>query len=629
MTDKGVIKKICCILASVVIFSGVTGNVYADTQEQKALKDIDVDITWYDLGKGYTNYYIQDDLGTGIYMLNMSDNTDGPGKTAFVNGKGEIVLKPETYDGYSSSSSGDDTITLMQKGNQYYYIDSNGIREIDGKEYKDIGPFIGGYATVTIASNAHKGVIDTNGKLVFEDKEGKYKDFEYIGKGILSGAIDDRSYTLLDISGKTLSNTSYNYISSVSEDMIKVLKDEKCGFMDLSGKEVIPLIYDQAAYFSDGLAAVYKDSKWGFIDKTGKEIISPIYDDAWSFNNGFAIVSQNNKWGLINKAGNIIIPIQYDRIVENEKESGLFDAQKNNKSFLMNSSGEVIRTKDYSYYTVESSNRTYVEKIAHNLQVSGYLDKDENLLTGFKEFNLIYLSDSLYLGAKSGEYPPGVAPPHDYDQRFALLDSKGNNLTGFKYSNIGDFFNNFQVVYKYYYDEVGLINQYGAEVLPTVFDEILLTDEGYAFVCINDSDSGANGRVGYFKIPDNFSEKKGVKPITVYLDGIELYFDSEPVIKNQRTMIPMRKIFESLGADVKWDNKTKTASASINGKEVSVSIGSQTAYVNGSKAQLEMAPFMQSDITLVPLRFVSENLGADVKWDGEARRVIINSQNNQ
>lgn len=622
---SGIIKKYCCIMAFILIFSGLTVNSHAETKGQKSIGDIGVDITWYDFGKAYTDYYIQNDYDTGIYEVHVSNNSEDQGKMAFVNGKGELVLKPETYEGCSSRGRGDEITILLQKGDKYFYIDSAGIKEMDGKAYTAIESFMEGYATATLKPNGHKGVIDKNGKLIFEDKQGKYKGFEYIGNGIFSANIDDNLYDLLDITGEPLTSNHYGYAPYISEETIRVNKDKKYGFLNLSGTEIVPLSYDYAVPFYEGLAVVSINNKWGFIDKTGKEVISRVYDEARSFNNGFAIVALNNKWGVINKLGSIVIPFEYDRIVENAK--GSFNAQKDNKLYILNFSGEIISTKEYSCFDIESNNRIYVEKNINNFKVSGFLDKNEKILTGFKEFEMIYLSDDLYLGVKSGEYPPGVVPPHDYDQRFALMDSQGNNLTGFKYSNTGDFYNNYQVVFKYYYNKVGLVNKYGAEVLPTIFDDILLTAEGYAFVSIRDPETGDNSRVGYFKIPENFSDKKTSKPITVYLDGIELYFESEPIIKKQRTMIPMRKIFEALGAEVKWDKKTKSAIASIDGKEVRVSIGSEVAYVNASKIQLETSPFIQKGITFVPLRFVSENLGADVKWDGEARRVIITSDN--
>lgn len=622
---KWIVKQICCVVATAVIFSSITANAYASTQVQQEIEKIDVDITWYDFGKEYTSYHLQDDFDSGFYPLYLTNDTTNSSKTAYVNGKGEVLLSPESYDESASfSGTNEETVTILKKGNQYVYIDSAGIKEIDGNAYSHIESFRKGYATVTLKSSAHKGVIDNKGKLIFEDKEGKYTGFEFLGNGLFSAATTDGLYDLLNTEGNTLTNTRYAYVSSVSEETIGACKDGKYGFLNLSGAAIIPLNYDHVASFHEGLAAVSKDNKWGYIDKTGKEAITPIYDSTWSFNDGLAIVSLNNKWGVIHKTGKIVLPIEYSRVVENLQKQGFFEAQKDNQAFLINSLGEGVNAMGYSNYEMETSNRIHVGKTIGNLSVNGYLDKDENLLTGFKDFNLSYLSDNLYLGVKSGEYPSTQTPrPHDYDQRMALFDAEGNNLTGFKYSNTGDFLNDFQVVYKNYYDQVGLVNQYGAEVLPTVFNDIFLTKDGYAFVQITDQDTGI-GHVGFFKIPDQFSEVKGVTPITVYVNGIDLYFASEPVVKNQRTMVPMRKIFETIGADVKWDNKTKTAIATLNDKEVKVSIGSEAGYVNGSKIQLETAPFIQDDITFVPLRFISENLGADVKWDGEAKRVIIN-----
>ncbi|WP_027398461.1 WG repeat-containing protein [Anaerovorax odorimutans] len=620
--ESNIIKIIACFLIVGIITSMSASNTYAVTQGQKLIGDIGTDITWYNF-PGCTNYYINSNDETGTYSLTMLDKNDDTSKTAFVNSKGEIVLEPEDYESIFSSYS--DGIIVAKKGGSYKYIDSTGVKEIKGEDYSKIGDFNNGYASVTLKSNLNKGIIDKNGTLIFEDKEGKYKDFSFLNDGIFSAEINEDTYDLIDLKGNHLNENSYSWIFGVSEGTIAVIKDEKYGFLDFSGKEIIPAIYDQATPFNEGLAGIYKNGKWGFIDKSGKEVISPNYDEVYYFNNGLATVYLDKKWGLIDKAGNIIFPIECD--YPPRYENGFFIANKGNKSFMLDSSGKIIDTKDYSYYYKDSNNLIYVEKVLNGVTVGAYLDENENMLTGFKEFFLYYLSDKLYLGEKSGEYPEGVVPPHDYDQRFALFDSEGNNLTGFKYENRGDFFNNFQVVYKYYYDEVGLVNQYGAEVLPTIFDDILLTNAGYAFVTIRDPNTGENSRVGYFKIPDSFSNIKNVnKPITVYLDGTELYFDIEPTIKNQKTMIPVRKIFESLGSKVEWNSSTKTVTASKDSKNLSLTIGSDIAYVNGTKMQLDTAPFIQDGITLVPLRFVSENLGADVKWDGSLRRIIITSK---
>jgi len=618
-------RKSYCILIIAMITSITTSSAYALTQGQKSIGDIGADITWYDFGN-YTHYYINDDLDTGFYALTMSNDEENISKTGFVNAKGEIALKPVASDGFDSSTDGGESVFVIKtEDNHYNYIDSNGIRAVDGNAYREIGHFDNGYATVTLKSNSKKGVIDKNGSLIFEDKEGKYKEFKFLGNGVFSAEISENNYNFLDYAGALLTESTYtnDWLRDVSEETISVSKDGKYGFLDLSGNEIIPLIYDDAYSFSGGLAVACKNGKWGFVDKTGKEVIFPGFDQVRSFYNSLAAVSVDGKWGLIDKMGNIILPIEYDYVIENE--NGGFLANKDHKAFLLDASGKLVPTGDYSYLSLDTSGQIYAQKIINGSTVSAYLDENENTLTGFKEFSLTYLSDQLYLGTKHGEYPPGIVPPHDYSQKFALLDSRGNNLTGFKYSNAGSFFNNFQVVNRYYYGTAGLINRYGAEVLPTIFENILLTDEGYAFVTISDETNGKS-RVGYFKIPESYSGIKNTRPITVYLNGTELYFDSEPIVKNQKTMVPVRKIFEALGSTVEWNGNTKTVTASGNDKNLNMTIGSNIAYVNGSIIQLETAPFIKDGMTFVPLRFISENLGAEVIWDNDLRRVIISHQ---
>lgn len=626
-------RKLCCFIAITVLVCTLPIQTDALTKGQKSIGNIGVKITWFDFGKAYKDYYIRDNMGTDFYTLTMSNDSTGVTKTAFTNGKGDIVIEPAAEQYSTSGSEGDRTVFTSLRGNSLIYGDIDGIRAIDASAYSSIDSFRDGYATATLKTSGRKAIVDKCGSLIFEDKDGKYKGFTYLGSGIFAAEIAEGKYDFLNNSGALLSKEPYtnDWLRNVSEERLSVSRGGKYGFMDLSGNEVIPLIYDDSYSFNEGRAAVCKGGKWGFIDKAGTEAILPIYDQVdSSFSNGLAAAFLNGKWGLIDKGGNVIIPFEYDDHIYVE-EGGIYIARRDGKNFLLDASGKLVSDK-YSYMRRETDGRIYVRKDVSGAAVGAYLDQNQTMLTGFKEFSLYPLSDQLYLGKKSGEYPPGVVPPHDYSQKFALLDSEGNNLTGFKYSNVrwGESFRNgFQVVNQQYYETAGLVNRHGAEVLPTIFEDIILTKEGYAFVTIKDPDTGGNSRVGYFKIPDSFAEVKGITPITVYLDGVELYFDSEPVIKNQRTMVPLRKIFESLGAQVEWNDRTKTVSAKSGDQIIKLTIGNNTASVKGSEVRLEAAPFIQDDRTLVPLRFVSEHLGAEVKWDDLHRRVAITAKGDQ
>lgn len=115
----------------------------------------------------------------------------------------------------------------------------------------------------------------------------------------------------------------------------------------------------------------------------------------------------------------------------------------------------------------------------------------------------------------------------------------------------------------------------------------------------------------------------GADEVKVYLDGNMLGFDQSPIIEDGRTLAPLRAIFEALGADVDWDNQTRTVTAQKEQLKIDLQIGSKEAYVNNQPVELDVPGRIINDRTLVPLRFISEALGAKVDWDGSARTVWI------
>ena len=111
--------------------------------------------------------------------------------------------------------------------------------------------------------------------------------------------------------------------------------------------------------------------------------------------------------------------------------------------------------------------------------------------------------------------------------------------------------------------------------------------------------------------------------VVVYVNGEKQSFDVEPKIVNDRTLVPMRKIFETLGANLSWDDKNKRASAQLGDNNMEVTVNSLTAYANGNVILLDSAPIIRNNRTLVPLRFISESLGAKVNWNAAKREVRI------
>lgn len=111
--------------------------------------------------------------------------------------------------------------------------------------------------------------------------------------------------------------------------------------------------------------------------------------------------------------------------------------------------------------------------------------------------------------------------------------------------------------------------------------------------------------------------------ITVKIDGQAVAFDVSPQIINNRTMVPMRKIFETLGATVEWDQNTKTVTSTKGGTTVSLTIDNPKMSVNGNVVTLDTPACIVDNRTLVPVRAIAEAFQTEVNWDEGTKTVSI------
>ena len=114
---------------------------------------------------------------------------------------------------------------------------------------------------------------------------------------------------------------------------------------------------------------------------------------------------------------------------------------------------------------------------------------------------------------------------------------------------------------------------------------------------------------------------------TVMLNGNQLSFEVPPTIEDGRTLVPLRAIFEALGTNVEWNSTANTITAIKGDIQVKLQIGARTAYKNGSPVTIDVPAQIVNGRTLVPLRVISEVLGADVSWDGNTQTVYISTLN--
>lgn len=111
-------------------------------------------------------------------------------------------------------------------------------------------------------------------------------------------------------------------------------------------------------------------------------------------------------------------------------------------------------------------------------------------------------------------------------------------------------------------------------------------------------------------------------PVTIVVNGNTVNFDQPPVERTGRVFVPLRGVFERLGASVVYGHGEINATG--NGRNIHLHIGSNQATVNGQSTTIDVAPFLIGARTMVPLRFVAQALGASVNYNGSNNVVSIN-----
>ncbi len=153
---------------------------------------------------------------------------------------------------------------------------------------------------------------------------------------------------------------------------------------------------------------------------------------------------------------------------------------------------------------------------------------------------------------------------------------------------------------------------------------------------INDNDG--SGRRGWMEYGSGIGMSKDVNlfvmmplldfsedsdEIKVYVNGERIKSDVPPVIIEGRTMVPIRAIFEALGAEVQWDNDTKTVISQLGDSTATMQIGNKDITVNGEIREIDVPAQIVNDRTLVSLSAVSESYGCDVNWDQDTKTVTV------
>lgn len=150
---------------------------------------------------------------------------------------------------------------------------------------------------------------------------------------------------------------------------------------------------------------------------------------------------------------------------------------------------------------------------------------------------------------------------------------------------------------------------------------------GYIYVFEYTRDTAPNHFEDFVALLNSLSFDLGT--IKINIDGERIYPDSDPVIIDGTTFVPIKAIAEKMDFAVEWDGENqlvKVVSAD-NTKTVFFKIGYASTVVNGEELSLSSAPFVLNDRTYLPVRVIAETMGADVDWNGETKTVLIFSDN--
>lgn len=394
-------------------------------------------------------------------------------------------------------------------------------------------------------------------------------------------------FALANLDGTFLLPANFLDIHLPSEGLCMVRTDDGYGFYHTNGILAIPVQYQNGNDFSDGIAAVQKNDKWGYIDQSGNEVISFVYENAHSFVEGLAAVQLNEKWGFIDKSGKMVIEPVYDEV--KSFSGGVASVRKGTLWGCINTQGAQILPCQYQAVEICSDNRIAVKWQNRY----GYFDP-----SGEKIIDFLY----------------GAAT--DFHEGFAVVSSGD-----FADSNWDSYWHIGMTPTVYNNNLFGVIDQWGNLILPEEYLSISDFEDGTA-ICQRARDK----KVGIIQAPEiseTDSDKRNF--VRLYLNNQLLHTNQSPIIKNNRTLVPLRTIVEALDASVNWNQNTQTVTIQSSNKTISIPINSHKALVDGKEIFLDTPAQLIDNTTMIPLRFIAEQLDAHISWNNTSYSIQISS----
>ena len=452
---------------------------------------------------------------------------------------------------------------------------------------------------------------------------------------------------------------NYGIPTLFHDGVAKVRQNDKFGYINTNYEWILPPVYDsyRISEFADGYGAATKDGTYNskyIVDNNGniKHFLCPDREQQFIGDKEIGtqyIVDKNQKVNIIHTEDMVkdLNPDDYNRYWGYEQFGGTTLYQVNiaetedsptiNKVYYMFGDDGLLKYK-YEVSLLENNpdiySGYYNPIILNNGNVI-FLDKDKENKNYTKHIHISRFGN--VIGEKSLKYPIV-----NFENQ--LLYSYGENMLEYHGEILGMDFKPL-VSLNQEYNGYSLLNTEAylpsSEIKDKIWEDkerdIIVYFLGkkheepnynksadiYQLLVVYTNETEINhkpvvvdeGRIPIYEKPEK---------ITTYLNNEQLNFDILPITENDRTLVPMRAIFEALGAEVEWENETQTATATKDGIKVSVTIDSNRMQKNGEEIKLDVPARLVGDSrTLVPLRAISEAFGCRVEWDEELQRVDI------
>ena len=457
--------------------------------------------------------------------------------------------------------------------------------------------------------------------------------YEYVAdySGFPFGVGADGSKTLFDHDGSVIASVSpgndiyppKNGIYAVTDNE-NAQKVTKCTLYDYETRtELCTLDFFLDYYLEQQSDKMFceKDGKWALIDKYGNYITDYIYDgvkkrfnpDYYPYPKAYAIVVQDGREKYIDRDLNEIDLDNYN--------GGPFIT---NCTHMYGDGSENFM----DYYLMESGEKTGI----YDLSTETYLIP---LQTQYKFYRM---NNEYIIAEKDGlcgalDYSGNEAVPFEYSYLdfyikgfWSYSKNDGDTSHGGLYdpirktevtANTGGLVEN-GIFIRSYSDYSTGYREYCAEILDAAGRN--LTGEIY-----HPAVQYTNGR--FYKVL-GFEDAEPADEISVNKDFAVIkinnkYLDYDGIVKEGRTLVPIRDIIENLGGSVSWNDGDMSAVAEFNGTEIAITVNSYKMTVNGSEKTLDVPAQLIGDKTMVPLRALAEAAGFNVDWDERINCVYI------